>query len=74
MIVTTCTLGSLIAGVALLPSRRSPVKFTVAGFATGVALSYGFWRLQLNSYDKKVNQIFRKIVREKFAETQAGKL
>ena len=74
MIITTCTLGSLIAGVALLPARRSPVKFTVAGFASGVALSYGFWRLQLNNYDKRVNQIFRKIVREKFAETHPGEV
>ncbi len=42
----------------------------MGGFAVGVALSYGFWRLQLNRYDKKINQIFKKIVRDQYHESK----
>ena len=66
MIIMTCTITSLIGGIALLPTRRSPVRFTVGGFVAGVGISYGFWRLQLYQYDKKINQLFRKIVTDKF--------
>ena len=63
-------MASLIIGVAVLPARKSPVRYTVGGFAVGVALSYGFWRLQLNRYDKKINQIFKKIVRDQYHESK----
>jgi len=65
-LISICTFGSLVYGICVLPARRSPVKYTVGGFAVGVMLSYGFWRLQLNQYDKKVNQLFRKIVRDQY--------
>jgi len=70
MIIGTCTLASLVLGIALLPARKSPVRYTVGGFALGVGISYAFWRLQLNKYDKKVNQIFRKILREQYQQKQ----
>lgn len=68
MIITFSTLASLIYGVVVLPARKSPVKYTAGGFALGVVLSYGFWRLQLNKYDRKINQIFKKIVRDQYHE------
>jgi hypothetical protein len=66
MIIGTSTLAALIYGICVLPSRRSPVRYTVGGFSVGVVLSYGFWRLQLNKYDRKINQIFKKIVRDQY--------
>jgi hypothetical protein len=69
-IVVACTMGALVYGVCMLPARKSALKYTVGGFALGVGLAYGFWRVQLNQYDRKVNQIFRKIVREQFRERQ----
>ena len=72
MIIFTSTLASLILAIAFLPARRSPLKYTVAGFGAGVGLSYGFWRLQLNRYDKRVNTVFRNIVREQFMEKKGG--
>lgn len=68
IITATCTLASLIIGIARLPARKSPVRYTVGGFALGVTLSYGFWRVQLSKYDRKINQIFRNIVRDKYNE------
>jgi hypothetical protein len=65
-IIGTCTFGALIFGVFMLPARRSPIRYTVGGFGLGVVLAYGFWRLQLNQYDKKVNHLFRKIVQEQY--------
>ena len=72
MIIVSCTLASFILGVSLLPTRRSPVKYTVGGFGVGVGVSYGFWRVQLNRYDKGVNQMFKKIVREQYQEKKGG--
>ena len=57
---------SLIFGIATLPTRRSPMKIAAGGFALGVGLSYFFWRLQLNRYDGRVNQVFKNIVREQY--------
>lgn len=68
LIVSTCTVAALVVGIARLPARKSPFRYSVGGFATGVGLSYLFWRLQLNKYDKKINQIFRKIVKERYIE------
>lgn len=72
MITATCTLATLIYGICVLPARKSPVRYTAGGFALGVAISYGFWRLQLNKYDKKVNQIFKKIVRDQYNEQKGS--
>lgn len=65
-LISISTMASLIYGICVLPARRSPVKYTVGGFGVGVVLSYGLWRLQLHQYDKKVNQLFRKIVRDQY--------
>ena len=74
MIIGTCTISALVLGIAMLPARKSPFRFTVGGFALGVGISYAFWRLQLNKYDKKVNQIFRKILKEQYQENQMARL
>jgi heme/copper-type cytochrome/quinol oxidase subunit 3 len=63
---TLFTLGSLIYGIIKLPARKSTVKYTAIGLATGVFFSYGFWRFQLYKYDQKVNFYFKKILKERF--------
>jgi hypothetical protein len=73
-LIGICTFGSLIYGICVLPARRSPVKYTVGGFGVGVLLSYGLWRLQLHQYEKKVNQLFRKIVKDQYNESKELKL
>ena len=54
----------------VLPARKSPLKHTVGGLALGVGLAYGFWRVQLNRYEKKINNFFRKIVKDQFVEAK----
>ena len=70
IIVFTCTFASLVMGISLLPARKSPLRYTIGGLGVGLALSYGFWRLQLYQYDKKINQLFRKVVREQYRESK----
>ena len=55
MIVSVCSLMGLVLGVLRLPVRKSPVGWIVGGFAGGIGISYGFWRVGLNRYDRKVN-------------------
>ena len=74
MLTGICTLGSLIYGICVLPARRSPVKYTVGGFGVGMMLSYGLWRLQLHQYENKLNQLFRKIVRDQYKESKEAKI
>lgn len=50
-ITGTFTIAALVYGVCVLPSRKSPLKHTIAGFGLGVLVSYGFWRLQLYRFD-----------------------
>ena len=66
IIIFTCTFASLVLGISMLPARRSPMRWTVGGFGVGIGLSYISWRLQLNRYDRRVNQVFRNIVKEQF--------
>jgi len=66
-IISTMTVGALIYGICVLPARKSPVKYTFAGFTAGTFISYGFWRFQFYRYNEKINLTFRKIIKDQYA-------
>lgn len=66
-IMSTMTIGALIYGICVLPARKSPIKYTFAGFAVGTMISYGFWRFQFYQYNQKINLVFRNIVKDQYA-------
>jgi heme/copper-type cytochrome/quinol oxidase subunit 3 len=74
LITSLSTFSALILGIAMLPSRRSPVKFTAVGFGTGIFLSYGFWRFQLYRYEEKINHLFHKVIREQYEEIKGQRI
>jgi hypothetical protein len=74
LITSLFTVGALFLGIFALPARKSPLKYTVAGFGVGLLVSYGFWRMQLYRYDEKINLLFKKVIRDQYEELKGKRL
>lgn len=51
----TLAFAGFLVGLYVLPSRKSPWKYTFIGLGLGLGISYGFWRLQIFKYHSRMN-------------------